>query len=271
MKILTLVSGKGGVGRTTLTLNLAYAMAQRGFRVLAAEVDPAAGFRQALPAMKESNGVARWMTGTPLSQCYTETRIDTLKILEVGPIPLRDRGEFHEELASGSQVRRLAKEAGEEGFDLLMLDTPAGLAGATLGAIRGGEYVLVPVQAEPLAARALIPLLEGLAELRNEGATGVLTGFVVNMFQQRDPDSLSVVLDLWSSFPPLLVLESVIPRDPIFGRASTLGVPVALLRRQAPPMARVFEQLAEEVEYRLGLRPYPENEEDEDKPICLFS
>jgi hypothetical protein len=36
-------------------------------------------------------------------------------------------------------------------------------------------------------------------------------------------------------------------------------------------MARVFEQLAEEVEYRLGLRPYPENEEDEDKPICLFS
>jgi cellulose biosynthesis protein BcsQ len=92
------------------------------------------------------------------------------------------------------------------------------------------------------------------------------------MLQQRDPDSLSVALDLWAELPPSLVFESVIPRDPIFLRSATAGVPIALLRRQTPPMARVFDRLAEEVEHRLRPRPFPENEkDDEDSPVSLFA
>jgi len=72
---------------------------------------------------------------------------------------------------------------------------------------------------------------------------------------QIDPDALvmDTVLEAFQLFPPEVVIETVIPRDPAFLEASGKGVPVALLDRRPPPVAAVFDLLAAELEPRLNL------------------
>lgn len=268
MITIVVASQKGGVGKTTLSLNLGYALAQRGWATLLVDADPAGGMAASLTAMKPSEGLVGVLRGGALDECSVRTRLDALSILPVGAVPPLEAGVFCDQLADGSLFATLAARAQSAGFDVMLVDTPAGLSGATLGAVQSGDHVILPVQAEPLAARAVAPMLEALGTLRARGAKASLSGIVLTMLQQRVGESLNVAAELWSGLPPALVFESIVPRDPVFLKASAAGVPLGLLRRRPPPVASVFDRLAEEVERVVGLQPAAE---EDDAPIQLFA
>ena len=72
------------------------------------------------------------------------------------------------------------------------------------------------------------------------------------MLQLPQAESCGVAREVWDSFPDELVFETHVPRDPVFLEATAAGVPIGLLRTPRPPVAHVFENLAEDLERRFG-------------------
>jgi chromosome partitioning protein len=142
----------------------------------------------------------------------------------------------------------------------------SGMSGPTGAVLRCSDFVLVPLQAEPLALRSMHQVLDAVGHLRAEGAPLVIAGFLLTMLQSRQEFSLAVAQETWSSLPAHLVLEAFVPRDPAFLESSGHGVPVGLLRKRPPAVAMVFDQIAGELEPRLGLTL----EDDQDAPIPLL-
>jgi chromosome partitioning protein len=265
MKSLVIVSQKGGVGKTTLALNLSFALARLGFRVALVDGDPQGAVGHSLRGAADSPGLAGYVAHQGLSGSLLGTRIPELSILPIGAVPPHQVPDFYARVADGQLYRALLGEL--SAFDLVMIDTPSGFNGSTIGAMRAADMALSPLQAEPVALRTFPQLLSAVGALREEGSRIELVGLVLCMLQQRNSDSLAVAEEVWASLPSQLVLETTVPRDSSVLAASTAGVPLGLLSRLSPPpIALVFDQLATELAPRLGLV-----REGEDGPIGLFA
>ncbi len=269
MPVLAVASYKGGVGKTTVALNLAFALAQRGSRVLLVDADPQGGIGNSVQgtAARASAGMTGCLEGrSTVADATLRTSLERLGILPfagrdpgadpaAGATLLEDRGALQRVL---EEARRLA--------DVVVVDTASGLHGPTRSVVEQAEALLVPLQAEPLSLRATTHLLTSVAALRSAGAKVEIIGFVLTMLSSKSDVSLAVAQETWGTLPSELVLMSFVPRDPAFLQASAHGVPLGLLSRRPPAVAGVFDQIAAELEPRLGLV----KEETIDEPIPLL-
>lgn len=250
---VAVASQKGGVGKTTVALNLAYAWGRRGLRVALVDVDPQGAIGLSLSKrLSQGPGLFDWLGGRALGPLLVQTKLETLTLLPAGRIPATESQTFQARLEDGKVLQRLLGELA--GFDVVLFDTPSGFVGATLGALRAGRWVLTPVQAEPIAARTLMRTVETVGALRREGAAIELAGILMTMVQRSDAASAAIADDLVRTVPRHLLLQSTVPRDALLLEASNAGVPVGLMRKHPPAIALVFDQLAAELEERMGLR-----------------
>lgn len=269
MQVLTITSQKGGVGKTTLALNLSMALAKRGWRTLLVDTDPQGAIGLSLAQKRGSKqGLAEMMAHQlPLSQAMLTTRLAELRLLPAGHVAIQDTWAMGSALADGQFLSQLVQEA-SPGHDLMIIDTPAGFGGSTLGALKVANAVLSPLQAEPLAMRSMPQLLEMMAWLKSQPNPAKFLGFVLTMVEMGDAYGVAVVEELWRSVPRRMVFNTMIMRDPSFLKATAKGVPLALLSKQSPPpTAAAFEQLAGELEQRLNLR---HQEDEQDEPVSLL-
>lgn len=271
MQSVCVASQKGGVGKTTVALNLAYALASKGSRVLLVDTDPQGAIGLSLRSRSGKGsgpGLAGFISGAMrLEDVVVQTKLPALHLLPIGPVAIQDSHGLAVHLADGSELARLKALASSAGYDYLLFDTPSGFGGITLGALRAADWVLSTLQAEPIAMRSFPQLLEVLGALHRDGMAAQLLGVALTMVQLRNRTSSSVAEEAWLRMPEDVVFETTIPRDPIFLEASAQGVPLGLLRNRPPPMAALFDQLAQEVHVRVG---HSEGGEDEG-PISLFA
>jgi chromosome partitioning protein len=244
------------VGKTTLSLNLAHALAQRGHRTVLVDADPQGAIGHSLARRSgQFRGLANLLSeGGSAADLLVSTRLASLKLLLLGNLAAADLESFATQMGQGVPLSQ-ALVALDGSFDVAVVDTPSGLTGVTGGALRLATHLLCPVQAEPLALRSVTQVVEVVSLLRGQGHELELAGFVLSMVQARNEHSLDVVREVWGSFPAEYVLETTLPRHPGFLAATAAGVPLGLLGKNAPPLAGVFDQLAAELEPRLGLRP----------------
>ena len=256
MIVLSIASQKGGVGKTTVALNLSYALAVRGWKVLLIDMDPQGAVGLSIGGrVSEAKGLVDVVLGrSQFEEVIISTHVPGLSLMPVGAMTYREQAQFERALQEQRALGAIleAGRAREGGLDLVILDTPAGFTIPMVAALWTSTHVVTPLQAEPVAFRVLPRFLERLREFRGLGAGLRLAGVVLTM-SPKEPSLLKAVDAAWGQYPPQLRLSPPVPRDPIFLQASSAGVPVALLRRTPPPAAQVFDELAAALEPRLGL------------------
>jgi chromosome partitioning protein len=251
---IAITSQKGGVGKTTVAVNLAYALARRGWNTLLMDTDPqgSVGLSLSEKARKCPGFYDALRSGRDGVDYILHTRLPELKIMPAGQVD-----NFFDVRPPGGDGRaaltRMLDALAATGLDVVIIDTPAGLTGCTADVLRVVDYALVPQQAEPLGVRSLPQLLGALQQLRQQGARIQLAGLLLTMMQHGQHESAEVGRELRQIIPPRLMFESVVPRDPLFLKASGLGVPLGLLYANPPAAAVAFDHLAAELEARLRL------------------
>ncbi len=245
--ILSIVSSKGGTGKTTVALNLAVALAEAGDPTLLVDVDPlgAIGFSLA-KGDTEWKGLAEcMMKQSTLDDAIVQTKLPALSLLPRGRLDPVDVG-IYEELLHETGTLREIMNAVSDRFRFIIIDTPSGLGMITRAALSVSGFALLPLQAEPLALRAVSQTLRVLKHVKeNENSALELLGILPTMVQLNKDVSFNIMNTVWASLAG--VMESYIPRADVFGIASEKGLPVAFLSGKYPPEAIRFELLATEI------------------------
>ena len=265
MITLAISSLKGGVGKTTCAINLAFSFAKRGWKTLLVDADPQGSVGLSLsPSAQSYVGLYEAVnSGTPFEQVLLKTKIDALNIVMAGKIPTNEISKWCSSLQDGQKLAPFFKTATEHGFQVVVLDTPSGLHGPTEGILRSCSHVLVPQQCEPLALRSLMLTVDFLNQLQTENEDSCsLVGVVLTMADSQVEDTRKIVEEIKRVLPPELVCHAMLPRDPAVIRASMKGMPLGLLRGGAPPaISLVFDQLAAELESKLDLSAPEQSDE----------
>ena len=250
---IVLASQKGGVGKTTVALHLAVALAERGRRTLLVDMDPQGGIALSLAkGDAELAGLAELLMGqvTP-SLAVLPTQLPKLSLLPRGRLDPTDIPSFEREIAEKGRLGN-ALDGVDGDFDVVLLDTPSGLGMVTRSALAAANYVLLPFQTENLALRSVQQALKVIEHVQaHENPRLRLLGLVLTLVERDRREALNVLGKVWNTFPE--VLETVVPRAEVFARASETGVPVGFLGGSRTPEARRFEMLVEELEARIAL------------------
>ncbi|HRQ88355.1 MAG TPA: ParA family protein [Bacteroidia bacterium] len=265
-----MISQKGGVGKTTVAVNLSYSLAKRGWNVLLVDADLQGGVGFSLTEKsKDALGYHDFLLSKDgeipgsLDDALIRTRLSGLTLLTRGSRNaldgmLSDPGSF-----SPDRIRALHERISALDYDLVIYDTPTGVHPVATVLSRLVDALLVPQQPGPLCIRTLPQILRMVAAARSvgNGDQPRLAGFLLSMTVPEDPSNLADQREFRDLLPIELVMETVVPIHADLKDAGRYGVPVAMLRERPSASALIFDQLAAELESRLNLY------EDDETPI----
>ncbi len=232
-RVMVVANQKGGVGKTTTTVNIAAALAKQGQRVLVVDLDPQGNASTALsidhrrgtPSVYES-----LVEGAPLGGIVQACR--EIQGLFVAPATIDLAGAEIELVSLVARENRLRKAIhshplvfaeGEDRFDYVLIDCPPSLGLLTLNALVAGEEMLVPIQAEYYALEGLGQLLETVEMVRAHlNPELVVSTILLTMYDARTRLAAGVADEVRTHFGEQ-VLGTAIPRSVRISEAPSYG------------------------------------------------
>jgi len=245
-KIYSIINQKGGVGKTTTTINLGTAMAACDAKVLLVDMDPQGNLSTGLgvsPSKREF-GTYDLLTSTKsISECTIETDIPNLHLVTANESLL---GVEIELSTFDDRALRLRKSVQDiDKYDFILLDCPPALNIITLNALAASDGALVPLQAEFYALEGLSQLLKTIKDISSTINNKLeLSGVVLTMFDKRNNLSLQVEEDV-RNYLDKDVFLSKIPRNIRLSEAPSHGLP-ALLYDHRCSGSKAYIELARE-------------------------
>jgi cellulose biosynthesis protein BcsQ len=253
-RVISVVSPKGGCGKTIIALNLAVSLARQGRSVLLVDADVNGDVLSAIDSRSRAEvGTYDLLTGVGLvERALLPTMLPKLKIL-----PAIGRDLLRPELLMADHSRRwqmLMSELSERA-EIVLVDAPAGMFGPTYQLLRASTHVLGVLQAERIADRSFPRFFDALQTIPTDQRPQIL-GVVLNMLQTKQDGSLSVMINACRDIPSEWLFDTNIVRHQAFLDATHAGVPLRNLDEYAPPaVAWLFDTLAGEITQRLKLDP----------------
>lgn len=247
MKTIAIINQKGGVAKTTSTINLAAYLALAGKRTLVIDLDPQGNASSGL-------GINRFdlsrciydglVDGAPVSDILLKTKVENLDII---PATIQLAGaeiEMVGMLTREYLLKNLITQI--EGYDYILIDCPPSLGLLTINALTAADQFLVPIQCEYYALEGLGQLLKTIDLIRKGLNPGLeMSGALMTMYNSTLNLSSQVVAEVRAFFGDK-VFNSVIPRSVRLSEAPSYGEPISTYAPTSKG-ALAYEALAQEV------------------------
>ena len=248
MKVISITNQKGGVGKTTSAINIAYFIAKTGRRVLLLDFDPQGNATSGLGVDKNQleNTMADVISGDiTLKDILMETGYKGLKLAPATPVLANTEVELANTKGRFTRLKN-AIETVEKDFDYVIIDSPPSLSLLTVNGFIASDYLILPVQAEFYAMEGLGQLLESM-KLVKKGMNPDLNllGVLPTMVDSRTTLSGQVYEEIKKFFPGK-VFNTPIPRNIRLAEAPSHGVPVGVYDRFSKG-ARAYKAVTKEI------------------------
>ncbi|MEO8862785.1 MAG: ParA family protein [Candidatus Saccharimonadales bacterium] len=244
--IIAILNQKGGVGKTTTTINLAAYIAKTGKSVLIVDSDPQGNATSGLGIDKQQ---VQFTTYDILNnRCSAEQAIVNTEFTNLAVIPANANlaASESELVSSARREQLLANSLSNLPYDFILIDCPPSLGLLTINALTAANWLLVPVQAEYYAMEGLTQLIDVFQRVRsNINPSLMMLGIIVTMYDSRTSLSEQVVAELKQHFGDL-VLPTYIPRNVRLAEAPSYGRPISEHDKWSKG-ARAYKQMTKEV------------------------
>ncbi len=250
-RIIAVANQKGGVGKTTTTINLSACLAEQGQKVLVIDVDPQGNTTSGLGIDKNNteNTVYELMLGeASIDDCIYKSVMDDLDVIpsnvnlagaEIDLIDIDDREYILKKIVNFLK----------EKYDFILLDCPPSLSMLTVNAMTAANTVLVPIQCEYYALEGLSQLIRTINLVKQKLNPELeIEGVVFTMYDARTNLSLQVVENVKANLKQT-VYKTIIPRNIRLAEAPSHGLPINLYDSKSAG-AESYRLLAEEVIHR---------------------
>ena len=252
--VIAIANQKGGVGKTTTTVSLGAALAERGLRVLVADLDPQGNASTGLDvrvADGQLSMVDVIVDGTPAADAIRSTGVEGLDVL---PASLELASAEVELVSAMARERALVNGLASvrDRYHVVLVDCPPSLGLLTVNAFVAADQLLVPVQCEYYALEGLTGLLRTIDLVeRNLNPGLAIGGVALTMFDSRTRLAQAVVDDVRAYFADR-AFETVIPRTVRLSEAPSFAQPITVFDPESKG-ADAYRGLADELLTRLGL------------------
>ena len=245
-KIIAITNQKGGVGKTTTSVNLSACVASEGYRVLVVDADPQGNTSSGLGVRVKSTTptVYEVMAGeAELQKALIKTQEEKLFVL---PADIRLAG-AEIELANVEGREHVLAEAlapARSEFDYIFIDCPPSLGLITLNALCAADGVLIPIQCEYYALEGVSALMGTIQKVQKINRRLSIEGVVLTMLDARTNLGIQVAQEVRKVFKGK-VYNTVVPRNVRLGEAPSHGLPIHLYDPRSLG-AQSYQSLAKE-------------------------
>ncbi|MDR1563793.1 MAG: AAA family ATPase [Oscillospiraceae bacterium] len=227
-KIISIANQKGGVGKTTTTVNLAAALGALKKKILVVDIDPQGNATSGMGLSKkegESSSYDMIIGGKTAAQVIRQTEFLNVWII---PSSMALAGAEIELVELNRRESRLKEALSQvrESFDYILIDCPPSLGLITLNALSASDTVLVPIQCEYFALEGLSQLISTIRQVKRlYNETIDIEGVLLTMYDGRLNLTQQVVVEVKKFFPKK-VFRTVIPRAVRISEAPSFGQPI---------------------------------------------
>lgn len=229
-KIVSIANQKGGVGKTTTSINLSTILAKKGKKILMIDADPQGNASSGIGVDREDIELSVYdvlINDKPIDDVVKKTNI---KNLDICPSNINLAGAEVELVSVMSREHRLKEKLDmvKDNYDFIIIDCPPSLGLITLNAFTASDSVLIPVQCEYYALEGLGQLLNTISLVKKHLNKDIeIEGALLTMYDIRTNLSNQVVKEVKKYFNDK-VYKNVIPRNVKLSEAPSYGMPISV-------------------------------------------
>lgn len=247
-RIIAIANQKGGVGKTTTSINLSSCLADLGKKVLLVDIDPQGNATSGVGIIKqnlENTVYELFLDECTISECLTKSVVDNLNVLpsnvnlsgaEIDLIGVENREYILKNVLD--QIKDL--------YDYIIIDCPPSLNILTVNAMTAADSIIVPIQCEYYALEGLSQLIHTINLIQDRLNNDLeIDGIVFTMYDSRTNLSSDVVENVKSNVH-INIYDTVIPRNVRLAEAPSFGLPIHMYDGKSAG-AVAYKNLAKEI------------------------